>query len=179
MKIDCEKEAVEQMAKEILAAARTAPKGKGADSLITALTDAEDRKRLAAEMRKQAAERGAFFERDAGNIENSDAVVFLGLKDSKPLGLNCGGCGFPTCAAFSEKEKETRTFAGPICAIKLLDLGIALGAAASKAKDMCLDTRIMYSAGAAACVSGMIDAEIAIALPMSVSGKNIYFDRKA
>ncbi|MBO4302490.1 hypothetical protein J5839_03995 [Methanosarcinaceae archaeon] len=195
MKINCETEAVRQMAQEILVAARTAPKGKGLDSIVTALAEPEDIRKLADVMRERSLSEGSFFARDASNIENSDAVVFIGLKDSEPLGLNCGGCGFSSCAEFvrfresaeaeSEKSqadggvKKTGTpFKGPVCLIKAIDLGIALGSAAAKAKDMCLDSRVMYTAGAAACSCGLLDAQAAIALPLKVSGKNIYFDRK-
>lgn len=178
MKINCEKEVVEQMAKEILITARTAPKGKGFDNIVTYFLEKEEIGKVADEMEKLAPTLGAFFSRDAENIRNSDAVIMIGLKDSRPIGLNCGSCGFETCTDFKSMEKTKETpFIGPICSIKSVDLGIALGAAAAKAKDMCLDNRIMYSAGAAACKMKMIDAECAYAIPLSVSGKSIYFDR--
>ena len=178
MKVNCEREALEQMAKEILAAARTAPKAKGFDNIVTALLENEEQFTLADEMEKLAEPLGAFFVRDAENIRNSDAVVLIGLKESRPIGLNCGTCGFETCAAFKSSEKTTATpFVGPICSVKSIDLGIALGSAAAKAKDMCLDNRIMYSAGATACKTKMFDAECAYAIPLSLTGKSIYFDR--
>ncbi|MDV0445698.1 hypothetical protein MmiAt1_12920 [Methanimicrococcus sp. At1] len=179
MRVNCEKDAVNQMALEILAAARTAPKAKGFDNIVTYLLEGDEVEKLAAEMEKFAEKLGAFFIRDADNLRNSDAVVLVGLKESRPIGLNCGTCGFETCADFKNAEKTKETpFAGPICSVKSVDLGIALGSAAAKAKDMCLDNRIMYSAGAAACKSGMIDAECAYAVPLSMSGKSIYFDRQ-
>lgn len=179
MRVNCEKEAVTQMALEILVAAKTAPKGRGIDNLVTYLLEKDDIKNLADEMEKVSEEFGAFFTRDANNLRESDSVVIIGLKDSQPVGLNCGACGFETCADFKNAKKTTKTpFVGPICAVKSVDLGIAIGSAASKAKDMCLDNRIMYSAGSAACRSKMIDAECAYAIPLSVSGKSIYFDRE-
>jgi len=175
---NCEKEAVIQMAKEILIAARTAPKAKGFDNLVTYLLDGNDKEKLAAAMEKYAETLGMFFLRDAENIRQSDAVVLIGLKETRPMNLNCGTCGFETCDEFKEAKKTKEApFAGPICSVKSIDLGIALGSAAAKAKDMCLDNRIMYSAGAAACKSKMIDAECAYAIPLSVSGKSPYFDR--
>lgn len=178
MRVNCEKEAVEQMAKEILITARTAPKAKGFDSIVTYLPESGEKEKLADEMDRFAEKYGAFFSRDAGNLRESDAVILIGLKETRPPGLNCGACGFETCAGLKAAPKTTKTpFKGPICALKSADLGIALGAAAAKAKDMCLDNRIMYSAGAAACLSGMIDAECAYAIPLSVSGKSPYFDR--
>ncbi|WP_316557736.1 ferredoxin domain-containing protein [Methanimicrococcus hongohii] len=166
------------MALEILAAARTAPKGKGFDNIVTYLLEGDEIEKVAAAMEKSAERLGAFFIRDAENIRNSDAVIMIGLNESRPLGLNCGSCGFETCADFKKAEKTKKTpFVGPICSIKIIDLGIALGSAAAKAKDMCLDNRIMYSAGAAACEIGLIDTECAYAIPLSVTGKNFYFDR--
>lgn len=176
--MNCEKEAVRQMALEILAAARTAPKAKGFDNIVTYLFEGDEIETVAAAMENLAEKLGAFFIRDAGNLRNSDTVVMIGLKDSRPLGLNCGTCGFETCAEFKKAEKTKEApFTGPVCAVKTVDLGIALGSAAAKAKDMCLDNRIMYSAGAAACKTGMIDAECAYTIPLSLSGKSIYFDR--
>ncbi|KKG11907.1 hypothetical protein EO92_08875 [Methanosarcina sp. 2.H.A.1B.4] len=84
---------------------------------------------------------------------------------------------------FSEKmlehEKVQKEFLGPQCMIKYLDLGIAVGSAAAKAKDLCIDNRVLYSAGAAACYFEMIDADVAMGLPLSVKGKNIFFDRES
>ncbi|MCL2862690.1 MAG: DUF2148 domain-containing protein [Methanimicrococcus sp.] len=178
MKINSEKEAIQQMALEILITARTAPKAKGFDNITTYLLEDAEIETLAAEMDKFAEKFGAFLMRDAENIRKSDAVIMIGLKETRPLGLNCGTCGFETCAGFKAAPKTKETpFTGPVCSVKSVDLGIALGAAAAKAKDMCLDNRIMYSAGAAACQSGMIDAECAYAIPLSASGKSPYFDR--
>ena len=178
MRINCEKEAVTQMAKEILIAARTAPKAKGFDNIVTYLLEDSEKETLAAEMDRCAEKFGAFLSRDAENIRQSDAVIMIGLNKTRPMGLNCGTCGFESCAEFKAAPKTKETpFAGPICSVKSVDLGIALGVAAAKAKDMCLDSRVMYSAGAAACQSGMIDAECAYALPLSASGKSPYFDR--
>ncbi len=178
MKVNCEKEALEQMAKEILVACRTAPKGKGQDDIVTYLTDENDRMQIADEMERISAKKGAFFNRDAINVRDSDQMILIGLEIARTSGLNCGACGFEKCIDMEKQTKSEEVFKGPFCSIKITDLGIALGVAAAKAKDMGIDTRIMYSAGAAACNKKLIDAEIAIAIPMSVSGKNIYFDRK-
>jgi len=59
-----------------------------------------------------------------------------------------------------------------------MDLGIALGSAVKLASDLSVDNRIMYTIGAAAKKSGLLDSDVIIGIPLSVSGKNIYFDRK-
>jgi uncharacterized ferredoxin-like protein len=58
-----------------------------------------------------------------------------------------------------------------------MDLGIALGVAAKMAAELNIDNRLMYSAGAAAMTLGFLDADMIMALPLSVSEKNIFFDR--
>jgi uncharacterized ferredoxin-like protein len=61
----------------------------------------------------------------------------------------------------------------------MIDLGIALGSAVSIAADDRIDNRIMYSIGKA--VAEMNYAEDSVVwhgIPISLSGKNIFFDRK-
>jgi uncharacterized ferredoxin-like protein len=59
-----------------------------------------------------------------------------------------------------------------------LDLGIALGSAVKIASLLNVDNRIMYRIGAAAMKLKMLkDATVIIGIPISASGKNIYFDR--
>jgi uncharacterized ferredoxin-like protein len=36
----------------------------------------------------------------------------------------------------------------------------------------------MYTIGAAARRSGLLDADVVFGIPMSITGKNIFFDRK-
>jgi uncharacterized ferredoxin-like protein len=92
--------------------------------------------------------------------------------------FNCGACGYPSCAALIGAEKrEGEDFVGPLCAFQVMDLGIALGVAAKMAAELNMDNRLMYSAGVAARALGLLDADLIIALPLSVSAKNIFFDR--
>ncbi len=182
MKVNPEKEIIEVLAKEILVAGRTAPKAKGVDDLIFGLiTEEEEKERLAQEMEKVAEEKGQafkFFKRDAENVRNSEAVILISLNFTKPLGLNCGACGF-SCDTILKHSKKELDFDGPICAMKLLDMGIAIGSAVYKAKDLCIDNRVMYTIGVAAKRLGLLPGQIIIGIPLSVKGKNIYFDRKS
>lgn len=59
----------------------------------------------------------------------------------------------------------------------MLDLGIALGSAAKIASELNVDNRIMYRIGAAAKRLGMTEANITQGIPISATGKNIFFDR--
>lgn len=132
-------------------------------------------------MEKLADEKGegfAFLKRDAANLRNSGAAVLIGLKASGAAGLDCGACGFKTCKEMLNQQKIEVDFIGPNCTIKSVDLGIAIGAAAAKAKDFCIDNRVMYTMGAAARVSGLLDSDVVFGIPFSVTGKNIFFDRK-
>lgn len=181
MILNPESEVLETLAKSILLAARTAPKAKGVDDIITALVEKEDIEVLASTMEKLADEKGAgfiFLKRDAANLRNAGAAVLIGVKTSGAAGLNCGACGFETCTEMLNRQKVEVDFRGPNCMLKYVDLGIALGAAAAKAKDFCIDNRVMYSVGAAARVSGLLDADAIFGIPLSVTGKNIFFDRK-
>ena len=60
---------------------------------------------------------------------------------------------------------------------KLIDLGIALGSAVKIASDLNVDNRIMRTVGAAAMRRGILDANEVQGIPISVKGKNIFFDR--
>jgi uncharacterized ferredoxin-like protein len=59
-----------------------------------------------------------------------------------------------------------------------MDLGIALGVAAKMAAEFNIDNRVMYTAGAAAMTLGLMEADLIVVLPLSISEKNIFFDRK-
>jgi uncharacterized ferredoxin-like protein len=181
MILNPESEVLEALAKSILLAARTAPKAKGVDDIVTALVEKKDIEALASTMERLADQKGegfTFLKRDAGNLRNAGAAVLIGVKTSGVAGLNCGACGFETCAEMLNRQKVEVDFRGPNCMLKYVDLGIAIGAATAKAKDFCIDNRVMYSVGAAARVSGLLDADVVFGIPLSVTGKNIFFDRK-
>lgn len=160
------------IAKNMMIAARTAPKGKGIDNLEIILVYGEELEVLASYMEKSVENHGRnFFYRDAQNIRQSQAVVVLGTRFSN-MGLNCGYCGFSTCA---EKDKVE----GVPCVFPVNDLGIAVGSACSVAADNRVDTRVMFSAGTAAMEMGWLGPECkaAFAIPISATSKSPFFDR--
>ena len=60
----------------------------------------------------------------------------------------------------------------------MADLGIALGSAVKTAQIHNVDNRIFYSAGVAALSLGYLpDCTTAYGIPLSITGKNIFFDR--
>lgn len=157
-------------------AAQTAPKCLGQDFVDLKIISGEDLQRLAAEMDKFGRESGKVnFDRDAESVRNSDALLLVALRENKPLGLNCGACGHARCEEL--KTEEGPEFAGPLCAWRLLDVGIALGSAAKMASILNADNRVMYRPAVVARKMGLIKGAIAVAIPISASSKNIYFDR--
>lgn len=176
-----ESEAIFEAARLMLVSARTAPKTAGIDHISALIIHGDTKDSIANEMDKTAEERRMKgFKRDAKNVRDSAAVVLIGAKGRKSAGLNCGACGYKTCRKFeATQEKLGRDFAGPTCLFKAMDLGIALGSAAKTAGIFNIDNRIMYRVGTAALKLKLLpEASVAIGIPISATGKNIYFDRK-
>ncbi len=156
-------------------AARTAPKAAGKDFVVVETLEGDVLQELADEMVAFGERTGkGNFDRDGENVRRSEAVVLVGIKDAKPVGLNCGACGFDKCLKINTFDKE---FSGPQCAYRLLDMGIALGSAVKTASILNVDNRIMYRIGVVAREMGLIDADFVMGIPLSVTGKSIYFDR--
>lgn len=160
--------------------ARTAPKGRGEDALVIRTAADNDLERLAGAMRG-VAERGGspIFLRDAGNVGASEACLLLGVRGRETVGLDCGGCGYAGCSAMREAAPPCETvYGGPNCVLKVTDLGIAVGSAVKTASLLNLDNRVMYTAGVGALALGWLpDCTVAYGIPVSATGKNIYFDR--
>jgi uncharacterized ferredoxin-like protein len=165
--------AVEKIAEEMCLAARTAPKARGTDLLEIALLNGDDILKLSKKMQEIGErEQHHTFLRDSENIKSAAMVVLIGTK-KRTMGLRyCSFCGFSDCAA--------NELAGATCAYNTGDLGIAVGSAVSVAADHRLDNRVMYSAGKAAVDMRLLGEEVAVAygIPLSVTGKNPFFDRK-
>ena len=167
---DARHEHILQAARRIMTAARTAPKGKGIDIIEVALITDEEIKQLSDTMIKMVEEHGMkFFLRDADNILNAECVILIGTRE-QAQGLKCGHCGFSTCAGRTE---------GVPCTLNSIDVGIAIGSACATAADLRVDTRVMFSAGLAAQrLNWLKDCKMVMAIPVSASSKNPFFDRK-
>ncbi len=158
-------------------AARTAPKTKGEDCLVMRIVEGEELQTLAQKMAEFGVRAGKKnFDRDGRNVANSDSLLLIGIKNATTAGLNCGACGVEVCELLPVNSVEGE-FRGPNCAYRLLDMGIALGSAAKMAGMLNADSRIMYRAGAVAREMGLIDADFVMGIPISATGKSIYFDR--
>lgn len=167
-----EREHVSNAAAKLCAAARTAPKAKGVDTIRTAFVSGEDRFALADEVDRIGREHdAAFFLRDAECIRKADGVALIGT-GAKPRGISpCGLCGFADCAGCRKANGR--------CALSITDLGIAVGSAVSIAADERVDNRVFFTAGVAAVNLGLLGEEVRIAygIPLSMGGKSIFFDR--
>jgi uncharacterized ferredoxin-like protein len=164
-----------EVARLMMTAARTAPKGRGIDNMLIACADKEQIEAIAARMEELVKTKDwpHSFERDAGNIRKAPYMILLGTKIS-PLRLKiCGMCGFADC-----DEKDTHP--GIPCVFNTGDLGIAIGSAVSVAMDHRVDNRIMYTVGQAVLEMGLFDESVKIiyGIPLNVSAKNPFFDRQ-
>ena len=188
-----EKSAVIEAAKIIGISIRTAPKSAGADDILYKILSDTQKLAVVSELKKTASllikenndERikkatELDWHSDTDALDKSDCVIIIGVRGKKPLGFNCGGCGFRGCQEFlGAKPPQTIFMPGPFCMFKLLDLGIALSSAAKTASSLNIDNRIMYRVGLAAYSLGLLeDCNPIIGLPLSATGKNIFFDRK-
>jgi uncharacterized ferredoxin-like protein len=193
---DIFREAVHQVASLCAVAAMTAPKSggqlflKGSKPFMETKIVEDDAALagLADWMRNRGRKlKAPLWMRDADTAEKLDAVLFIGLRDWYPPVYDCGACGYATCAEFlraavpykSKEGSEDWEFAGPICQLRAVDLGIAVGSAAKVASLHNVDTRCQTRIAAAARHLKIIESDLAVALSMSVTHKNLLFDRPA
>lgn len=171
------KDAIRLVADLMCVAARTAPKAGGKDFIVTGVVEGDTLLELANGMVEYGKSSGKInYDRDGRNVAASSACVLIGLKDAEVCGLNCGACGHDKCVDLP-KLQEGPEAEGPVCAWRIIDMGIAVGSAVKVASIHNIDNRIMYRVGAVAKKMGLIDADVLIGIPLSVSGKNVYFDR--
>lgn len=172
---DMEMNAVLQTAARMCAAARTAPKTYEKDQIHTLVLTEDDKDRLASRMEELGTElmqekMPAWYGRDAGNVKNAQAVVLIGAEKEYRGVPKCGFCGFANCG-------ECKASGGN-CGFAYVDLGIAVSSAVSTAMLDKVDNRIMFSIGKAAETMEYAENMLWLGIPLSVSGKDIFHDRK-
>ena len=166
-----ERNAAMRVAEIMMAAARTAPKACAVDRLHTLILDGEDKNKLTDAMRELGADLNeSYYIRDAGNVDACHCIVMIGIS-AKPRNLNCALCGTADCANAIKQ--------GIPCTLAVTDLGIAVGSAATTAMDYRIDNRILFTAGMAALKIKLFpdDVKVGYGIGLSVSGKNVFFDR--
>ena len=190
---DMRVETVRHVAGLCAAAAMTAPKSggqlflRGSPTFIETvwLEDADERARLAAWMRARGRERReAIWFRDAALCERVAGILFVGLREWYPPVYDCGACGYATCAEYLDATAvqrrlagQTMEFAGPTCNLRDIDLGIAVGSAAKTASLNNFDCRCQTRVAVAARHLGVIGADVAVGLSLSLTHKSEGFDR--
>ena len=140
---------------------------------------------LSAWMRARGKERReTIWFRDADVADAIDAVLLVGLADWYPPNYDCGACGYATCAEFLHattrplrEDSDELEFAGPQCNLRDIDLGIAVGSAAKTAAIHSIDCRCQTRIAVAARKLGIIRADIAVGLSLSLTHKAVGFDR--
>lgn len=180
---------VRQVAQLMAAAAITAPKSGGQlflagkpNFMETVIADdPATRRQLAAWMRARGKERRErIWFRDADAAEAVDAILFVGLV---PAQLRLRRLRYATCAEFLHHTKTLRSqsadleFTGPVCNLRDIDLGIAVGSAAKTAAIHSIDCRCQTRVATAARKLGLIQADHAVALSLSMTHKAVGFDR--
>ncbi len=183
---DLEERAVMSVVEIMAASARTAPKTRGIDTVETSVITGSNKEKLAKIMEEKGANRKnplPFFTRDAENVRKSSSILLIGVKGTQPKKpenpLNCGACGYDTCAEFiAVKKRRGEDFTGPLCVWNTLDLGIALGSAVKIASQFNIDNRVMYTIGAAAKEMNLLKSDLIIGIPLAATGKSLFFDRK-
>ena len=172
-------EGLKTVAELMAISARTAPKTRGEDFIEINIFEKQDVIKIANEMINFGKTRNKpKFVRDGKNVLDSELVVLIGIKNATFVGLNCGACGYYSCKELEAAKKTGDEFIGPHCAFRLLDLGIALGSAVKTAGLLNVDNRMMYRIGTIARNLGFCDCDFVIGIPLSATGKSIYFDRK-
>lgn len=168
-------DAILSTARRMCAAAQTAPKGHGVDSIVTYILTGGEKEQLACEMERPGTEymggkMPTWYGRDANCVRKAGAVVVIGAKHMRRGMSRCGICGFENCAA--------NAAAGGRCADTFIDLGIAIGSAVSVAGDDRIDNRIMFSIAQTLRHMPEYGPDYAwFGIPLSVSSKNIFMDR--
>lgn len=189
-----ENEGLQIIAKLMAVSARTAPKSGGIDHIHTKILTADEQiktynmmciigKDLCSKSKnKQLGEAiKTDWESDAKTIKDSGLVMLIGVEGRKVLSINCGGCGFSTCAKMLNHPQislDKKNLPGPYCIFKIMDFSIATTSAVKTAVEHNVDNRMMHKAGVAALKLGFLKpCDLLIAIPLSATGKNIYFDR--
>ncbi len=173
MKDEILKEGLDIVSKLLLMDAITAPKSIGRNDIVVDIINDNKYKEPILDKAKEIAKRSGFgfYERDAFNCENISHIIVTGYKVFYHR-FNCGFCGFESCDECENK--------GGMCAISITDSGIAIGSLVKLSSLFGVDNRVMLSIGQATKEVGFFKEKVggAYGIPLSVTTKNPFFDRK-
>ena len=132
------------------------------------------------------------FKYEAQMVRESDAVILLGdyRAVETPMDASCGGCaGIPDCSWVYKQRHvasgqidmsythPTRLVDGPLCSVRVGDLGYAMGSALYLANKLLVDARPFMTAGVAAQKLGYCsESKLVVAVLVASLSKNPYVD---
>ena len=111
-------------------------------------------------------------------------VLLMGADLTQPALWDCGACGFGTCGEYVKYTKRNKGVGvgayGPTCVWKAIDFGIACDWACACVAQHRAESRIMFSIGALALLTGRLEgSSYILGLPIGPAGQNLWFDREA
>jgi uncharacterized ferredoxin-like protein len=129
---------------------------------------------------------------EAAMVRETDAIVFLGSTRvrTSPMDVGCGLCGGePDCSFVYERvphyngvidhtdrSRET-AIGGPLCMLRVHDLGYAVGSALWMASDHFVDSKPCYSVGLAGRnLEFCMNSEVVVGIMIATAAKNPYAD---
>lgn len=181
-------------------AALTAPKSGGVDQIECEIITGDDLFPLADAMEREAHDlkgtQQRRFRYEAVMVRESDVCLVIGnyRAAGTPMDVGCGMCGGkgdctfiydrrPTkwgqidLAAITPEEKASVPFHGPMCLLRDLDLGIAVGSALLISQRLLVDAAAFYSVSVAANRLGILPhCWLKVGILMSSRQKNPYVD---
>ena len=102
-------------------------------------------------------------------MRKAQAVVLIGADKKQREVPHCGYCEHGDCGGCRDASGN--------CAFAYVNLGIAVSSAVSIGAADMVDCRIMYSIGKTAAEMNFAPDALWLGIPVSISGKNIFFDR--
>ena len=157
--------AIRTVAELMLLSMKTAPKALGKNTLVYKIASDEEKNRIVVGMESINKKN---WDRDARTIKKAELLVLIGVKGADVSESLEGRIDV------SDIEPQLK---GEVCPTRLIDLGIAIGSAVKTASLHNIDNRVMWRAGVIAASLGVLNAAVAIAIPLSATEKSIFFDR--
>ncbi len=188
-----------EAAKLMLGAALTAPVTGGVDHCEGEIVWGQDElEAVARKMEELAHTLGnkrleESFKNEAVMVRETDCILFLGSYRSKttPFDVDCGYCGGAEGCGYvyrghktawgqiddTDRGLQDTPLDGPLCMVRVSDLGYPIGSALWMAKTLMVDSRPFYSMGLAAMKLGYCkDSDLVVGIPVATLSKNPYVD---
>ncbi len=111
-------------------------------------------------------------------------ILLLGADLTQPALWDCGACGFATCGEYVQYTQRNKGVGvggyGPSCVWKAIDFGIACDWACACVAQHKVESRILFSMGALALLTGRLEgSSYILGMPIGPVGRNLWFDREA